>query len=104
MLLNDIYTQLRYDNVVRNAYQFSTQFLNKNESYYSVLKTREQEPSIATLIYLEKELIETAAFYKKYNYPHFNRTYNHLLPLIERVRNHNKAITQLNILRKKVLF
>ena len=102
MLLENIYEQLRYDNVVSNAYQFSKQFLGKNETYYSVLKARKQEPNLATLIYLETQLIDSASFYKKYNYPHFKRTYNHLVKLIERISNQNKAISHLYKLRKTV--
>jgi len=101
MLLEDTYNQLRFCNVVNNAYEFSTDFLGKNKTYYSVLKTRRQEPSVDTLIYLEIKLADTASFYKRYNYPHFKRTYNHLTKLINRLNNSNKAVLSLLETRKQ---
>ena len=101
MLLEDTYNQLRFCNIVNNAYEFSTDFLGKNKTYYSVLKTRKLEPSVDTLIYLEIKLADTASFYKKYNYPHFKSTYNHLAILIERLHKANKTILSLLEIRKQ---
>ena len=92
MLLEDIYEQLRFDNVVSNAYEFSEWFLNKSPAYYSVMKSRNINPKLDTLLYLEAKLSESALFYKKYNTPNFIRTYNHIVKLNERLSNYNKGI------------
>ena len=92
MIIEDIYEQLRNDNVVKSAYEFSERFLNKCPTYYSVIKSRSMEPKLDTLLYLETQLYESALFYKKYNTPYFIRTYNHIVKLNERISTYNKGI------------
>ena len=104
MIIEDIYEQLRNDNVVESAYEFSKRFLNKCPTYYSVIKSRSMEPKLDTLLYLEAQLSESALFYKKYNTPNFIRTYNHIAKLNERLSNYNKGIIGMHkILHKKAV-
>jgi len=103
MIIDDIYNELKNDDIVKNAFEFSTKFLNKNKSYYSVIKTRQQLPNLETMLYLDEMLNETADFYSKYNYPHFKRKNKRINELIHQLHQHTKFQNFLNKLKKNVL-
>jgi len=92
MLLTEIYHQLRNDNVCKNESDFSTRFLNKSNSYYSVYKTRNTKPNVTVLLNLETALLNTAHIYSNNNYPYFIRTRRHLITLSTRVNQYRKQL------------
>jgi|GEM_PF-4240410 len=86
MIIEDVFEQLKNDNVCRTAHEFSEDFLGRSPSYYSMLKARRREPSTETLITLEHALRSTATIFASNRYPYFVRTHKHLLDLVESVR------------------
>lgn len=93
-MIEEVYEQLRNDNVCESAYQFSKDFLGRSSSYYSVLKARNKQPTTDVLLTLEYALANKAKAYCNNNYPYFIRTRNHLLKMKEEVRlyRENKII------------
>ena len=89
-MIDMVFEQLRNDSVCKSAYQFSREFLGKSSSYYSVLKTRKQNPSTDVLFTLEYALENKAKLYSRNNYPFFIRTRNHLLQMKEEVRRYRE--------------
>ena len=63
MELENIFDELHSVHICNSAYEFSTCYLGKSKSYYSVLKTKEIEPSIETLSMLEIALKNKASEY-----------------------------------------
>ena len=61
MKLQNIFEELNKVYLCDNAYEFSTQYLGKSKSYYSVLKTNKLNPSISTLAVLEMALKNKAS-------------------------------------------
>ncbi|WP_167367348.1 DUF6626 family protein [Solemya elarraichensis gill symbiont] len=50
MLIDNVYEKLRENDLCSSAYEFSTNYLGKSRSYYSVLKARQLEPSISAIV------------------------------------------------------
>lgn len=64
MLLDKIYQKLYDDNVCDSRYEFSTRFLGRSRSYYSVIKAKKLEPSISAISILETSLLNEADLYR----------------------------------------
>lgn len=101
MIIDQVYKQLRDDNVCRSAYQFSKQFLQKSPSYYSVIKSRNIAPSFDALLALEATLLETAQAYTSNRYPFFIRTRKHLLAMHSAVSKHRQQQVLLKFINNK---
>lgn len=86
MELQDIFEELNEVRLCKSAYDFSTNYLGKSKSYYSVLKANKSEPSICTLAVLETALEEQANDYDNDKYEVFAARRNQLLSLSDRVR------------------
>ena len=56
MFLENLYDEMRRAQLVRSAYDFSRKYLGRSPNYYSVLKARQLEPSIGTVLNLEKAI------------------------------------------------
>ena len=56
MYLEDLYQEMRAAQLVASAYEFSEKYLGRSRNYYSVLKARNMEPSIAAIVSLEYAL------------------------------------------------
>ena len=82
MLLEDVYAKLKKQHLCSSAYEFSEFFLGKSKSYYSVLKARNEEPSIDAIATLEFALKAKAELFSD-NHPVFIRVKNELETLSE---------------------
>ena len=56
MYLENLYQEMREAQLVASAYEFSEKYLGRSRNYYSVLKARNMEPSIAAIVSLEYAL------------------------------------------------
>ena len=63
MLIESIYNKLHDQNICDSAYDFSVRFLGKSRSYYSVLKTRNVQPSMEVIATLEIALKNTSSLF-----------------------------------------
>ncbi len=61
MELKVIFDELHKVKLCNSAYEFSTNYLGKSKSYYSMLKSKNMEPSIDALSILELVLNEKAS-------------------------------------------
>ena len=71
MELQNIFEELHGVHLCESAYDFSTNYLGKSKSYYSVLKANNVNPSIDTLAILEVALKEKAGYYEHGKYEIF---------------------------------
>jgi hypothetical protein len=71
MGLYDIYETLNKIDMCDNAYDFSTDYLGKSKSYYSVMKAKEKEASIDSILWLESVLREKIRDYSKFDYQRY---------------------------------
>ena len=90
MLIESIYQKLHDQNICGSGYDFSVRFLGKSPSYYSVIKTRNQNPTTDVLFTLEFSLERKAKEYSSNRYPFFIRTRNRLLQLKKEVRKYRE--------------
>ena len=88
MLIDTIYEKLHEQRLCKNAYDFSVRFLGKSKSYYSVLKTRNDIPSIETIATLEIALKNISSAYNNSKVPFFSKTHDTLLELSNDVGNY----------------
>ena len=63
MLLDDVYARLKKERLCSSAYEFSVRFLGKSPGYYSVLKARDEQPSIEAVVTLETALMHKASLF-----------------------------------------
>lgn len=85
MELQNIFEELHNVHVCKSGYEFSTHYLGKSKSYYSVLKALEAEPSIDALSILETALKEKASEYTNDKYEIFRIRREQLLSLSDKV-------------------
>jgi hypothetical protein len=81
MQLQKIFEELNGIRLCKSAYDFSTNYLGKSQSYYSVLKANKVKPSIDTLAILEIALKEKASDYENDKYEIFSLRRKQLLSL-----------------------
>ena len=62
-MIESIYKTLHDQNICDSAYDFSVRFLGKSRSYYSVLKTRNVQPSMEVIATLEIALKNTSSLF-----------------------------------------
>jgi hypothetical protein len=86
MKIQNIFEELNKGYLCDNAYEFSTAYLGKCKSYYSVLKANKLNPSISTLAVLEMALIRKADEYLDDEYNICKRRRKHLLKLSNSVK------------------
>jgi len=86
MKLQNIFEELNRSYLCDNAYEFSTDYLGKCKSYYSVLKANKLNPSISTLAVLEVALMNKAGEYMNDEYDICKRRRKHLLKLSDSVK------------------
>ena len=72
-MIESIYKTLHDQNICDSAYDFSVRFLGKSRSYYSVLKTRKEEPSMEAIATLEIALKNTSNLFSD-RHPIFTKT------------------------------
>lgn len=72
MELQAVYEELHNTHMCKSAYDFSTDYLGKSKSYYSVLKASKAVPSIEALSMLENALSEKAIHYDNRKYEAYN--------------------------------
>jgi hypothetical protein len=87
MLLEKVYDELRQLHLCSSAYKFSVNYLGKSPSYFSVLKARNEEPSIEALVTLEAALNRKACLYGD-AHPCLTRTRKLLVELAKEVGAH----------------
>lgn len=51
--IEHVYNELKAMNLCQSAYDFSVNYLGKSQSYYSVLKARNERPSLEALVTLD---------------------------------------------------
>jgi hypothetical protein len=81
MQLQKIFEELHGIRLCKSAYDFSTDYLGKSKSYFSVLKANKVKPSIDTLAILEIALKEKASDYENDKYDIFTLRRKQLLSL-----------------------
>ena len=81
MQLQKIFEELHGVRLCNSAYDFSTNYLGRSKSYFSVLKANQAKPSIDTLAILETALREKASDYDSDEYEIFTVRRNQLLSL-----------------------
>lgn len=81
MLIDTVYQKLHEQRLCKNAYDFSTRFLGKSKSYYSVLKTRNDQPTMEAIATLEIALKNISSIYDNNDVPFFSKTRDTLLSL-----------------------
>ena len=86
MKLQNIFEELNKVYLCKNAYEFSTEYLGKSKSFYSVLKANNLDPSISTLAVLEMALKNKATEYLDDRYEIYTLRRNHLLKLSDTVK------------------
>ena len=57
MFLKEILTELKARKKCTSGYQFGPTYLGKSKPYYSVLKARNEEPSLDAIVVLEHKLL-----------------------------------------------
>jgi hypothetical protein len=81
MGLYDIYETLNKIDLCDSAYSFSTDYLGKSKSYYSVLKAKEKEAGIDSILWLETVLREKIRDYSKFDYQRYKEKKDELVKL-----------------------
>ncbi len=99
MLIENIYKTLHEHNLCNSAYDFSVHYLGKSKSYYSVLKARNETPSIEAITTLETALKNTTTTYSSNKHPFYIKNRDALTQMtadIERYREQrcNELLTQ----------
>lgn len=85
-MIDNVYQKLRDQNICSSAYDFSVRFLGKSRSYYSVIKSRNEEPSIEVMSTLEIALRHASRQYSD-KHPVLTATRLTLESLSEEVRD-----------------
>ena len=98
MKLQKILEELQSGYLCDNAYEFSTAYLGKCKSYYSVIKSTGTSPSITTLSVLEAALLKKADEFKNSKFEVFTVRRNKLLGLRDKVKEmrHELSLDKLN--------
>ena len=73
MLIETIYQKLYDQDICDSGYDFSVRFLGKSQSYYSVIKSRKEQPSIEVIATLEIALKNTSNLFSD-RHPIFTKT------------------------------
>lgn len=94
MLIEDIYIRLYDENLCQSAYEFSARYLGMSRSYYSVIKTRKEEPSIEAIATLEMALKNKADLLNHSKHPVVIRMRKALYMLSAEVRNIREESSQ----------
>ena len=81
MGLYDIYETLSKIRLCDSAYDFSTEYLGKSKSYFSVIKAQEKEASIDAILRLERVLRQRIIDYSKYDYQCYKEKKGELIRL-----------------------
>ena len=69
MLIEQVYKKLQEENLCDNAYDFSVRYLGKSKSYYSMIKVRNEMPSITAISTLEAALKNAEFLYSNSSHP-----------------------------------
>jgi len=85
MKLSKILEELEKGYICDNAYEFSTEYLGRCKSYYSVLKSTKANPTIATLSILESALIKKADEYNNPSYDSLQMKRDRILAVCNKV-------------------
>lgn len=101
MLIEDVFQQLQKEKLCDSAYDFSTRYLGKSRSYYSVIKARNERPSIEAIATLEIALQNTANLYSKNSHPVIVKVHHSLCKLSNDVGNYRVQCTQAKLLDAK---
>ena len=62
-MIESIYNKLHDQNICDSAYDFSVRYLGKSRSYYSVIKSRKEQPSMEAISTLEIALKNTSSLF-----------------------------------------
>ena len=81
MLIDTVYKKLYDQHLCKSAYDFSVRFLGKSKSYYSVIKARNDIPSIEAISTLETALKNTSLVYDNNKFPYYPKTRDSLLKM-----------------------
>ena len=100
MLIESIYEKLHDQNICDSGYDFSTRFLGKSKSYYSVIKSRKKQPSIEAISTLEIALKNTSCLFSD-RHPIFTKTRISLQSLSNDVKQYREILSN-EILTQRV--
>jgi len=86
MIIENVYEKLQEENLCSSAYDFSTRYLGMSRSYYSVLKARNENPSIEAIATLEMALLNKSKSFNNNSHPVILRIHSSLQNLCADVR------------------
>ena len=92
MLIESIYQKLHNQNICDSGYDFSVRFLGKSKSYYSVLKSRKEKPSIEAISTLEIALKNTSTIFSD-KHPILTKTRISLQSLSDDVKQYREKLS-----------
>jgi hypothetical protein len=75
MKLQEVYNELKQLNLCKSAYDFSVEYLGRDRSYYSVLKSTNTPPSIEALVMLDFALTQNVKELGNSDHPVIERTH-----------------------------
>ena len=67
-ILDEVFTELKRFNLVKNQCEFSTRWLNKSRRYYSMIRSSDHEPSVDALGRLAANLKQSHDICKESKY------------------------------------
>ncbi len=94
MLIEQVFKKLQEENLCENAYDFSIRYLGKSKSYYSVIKARNEVPSISVISTLEAALKNSVFLFSDNSHPIINKTHQSLQDLYGKVSNYRESRSQ----------
>lgn len=80
-----MYHELQAMNLCQSAYDFSVNYLGKSKSYYSVLKARNEKPSVEAWVTLDYMLRQQMEWFKDDDDEQVRRTMSTLTELQQQV-------------------
>lgn len=100
MLIEQVFDELQNEKLCDNAYDFSVRYLGKSKSYYSVIKARNEMPSIAAIATLEMALKNTVFLFSNSSHPVINKTHQSLQELYGKVGHYRESRSQAELADK----
>lgn len=94
MLIEDVYQTLQKENLCDSAYDFSVRYLGKSKSYYSVIKARNEMPSITAISTLEAALKNTEFLFSNNSHPVIIKSRQSLQNIRAEVEKYRESLSQ----------
>ena len=103
MEIQQIFEELHKVRICKSGYEFSTKFLGKSKSYYSVIKAKNELASISALAMLEASLQQYADLYNNDKFETFGIRRKQLLELSKKATELRSKQCALKLSQIKVI-